>query len=163
MSRFCPRFRKLWAWITKVSVVTMTLMSHKFLFQGSWFNPLRFGISSEHQILSWVLSGTVIGFLLFLWRHLTIPRTIHQPLRSRGLLQRLFRSSYVKIASKKKWSISGYVFRVIECTNVCLAHGYVIKEIFKKISWRGDSRSIGFPCTDLWWCRAVREREIWLQ
>ena len=179
MSRFCPRFRKLRAWITKVSVVTMTLMSHKFLFQGSWFNPLRFGIPSEHQILSWVLSGTVIGFPLFLCRHLTIPRTIHQPLRSRGLLQRLFRSSYMKIASKKKillhkrqlhgffngisWSISGYVFRVIECTNVCFAHGYVIKEICKKISWRGDSRSIGFPCTDLWWCREVREREVWLQ
>ena len=109
-----------------------------------------------------MLSGPVIGFPLFLHHHLTIPRTIHQPLRSRGLLQRLFRSSYVKIASKKillhkrqlhgffngiLWSISGYVFRVIGCTNVCFVHSYVTKEICKKISRRGDSRSIGLPCT----------------
>ena len=48
---------------------------------------------------------------------------------------------------------------------------YVTKEICKtniipfnrKISWRGDSRSIGFLSADLWWCWAVREREVWLQ
>ena len=45
------------------------------------------------------------------------------------------------------WSISGYVFRVIGCTNVCFVHSYVTKEICKKISRRGDSRSIGLPCT----------------
>ena len=65
------------------------------------------------------------------------------------------------------WLIRRYVFEWLG-TQTCF---YITKEIWntniisfnRKISWRRDSRSIGFPYTDLWWCRAVCEREVCLQ
>ena len=38
-------------------------MSHEFLFQGSWFNPLRFGIGAPDFILSVIRDGYRILFI----------------------------------------------------------------------------------------------------